>query len=189
MGRRGPKPQPAAVKEAKGNPGHRPIGADVAADAPAAAASKVAPPSWLKGKGLEVWNRIAPRLVAQRLLSQIDAETFARYCRNFARWHKMQAMLDGSGKSEFYESESAHGKLWRIHPAFSIAERLERNLLAAEDRFGLNPAERQRIFAARAAGGASGDLFNPRPAPDREPASPDSTADQSRAKSAVGLLN
>jgi hypothetical protein len=28
MGRRGPKPQPASVKQAKGNPGHRPIGAD-----------------------------------------------------------------------------------------------------------------------------------------------------------------
>ena len=61
----------------------------------------------------------------------------------------MQDVLDDEG--ETYESESAHGKLKRAHPAFLIADRLERQLLAAEDRFGLNPAERQRLYAARAA--------------------------------------
>jgi P27 family predicted phage terminase small subunit len=186
MGRRGPKPQPAAVKEAKGNPGHRPIGVDAAPAEGTAPQSKVSPPAWLKNAGLTVWNRLAPRLIAQRLLSQIDAETFARYCRNFARWHKMQAIVDRN--KEFYESESAHGKLWRIHPAFSIAERLEKNLMAAEDRFGLNPAERQRIFAARAAAGTSGDLFNPNQAA-QQPGAPHDDADQSKAKSAIGLLN
>jgi len=186
MGRRGPKPQPAVVKEAKGNPGHRPIGAD-AAPAEAATAG-VTPPTWLKSGGLEVWKRLAPRLIAQRLLSQIDAETFARYCRNFSRWHKMQAIVDKN--KEFYESESAHGKLWRIHPAFSIAERLEKNLMAAEDRFGLNPAERQRIFAARAQAGANPDLFNARPGtPSPLDAPRGDDAEQSKAKSAIGLLN
>lgn len=176
------------MKEAKGNPGHRPIGADaVSADA-AAQSSMVAAPAWLKKAGLDVWNRLAPRLVAQRLLSAVDAEAFARYCRNFARWHSMQSMLDKS--KEFYESESAHGKLWRIHPAFSIAERLERNLLAAEDRFGLNPAERQRIFAARAASAGTGDLFDRQ----RQSTTADATdqpdaVEQSKAQSAIGLLN
>lgn len=191
MGRRGPKPEPAAVKEAKGNPGHRPIGADAApADGASAQSSgAVVAPAWLKKAGLDVWNRLAPRLVAQRLLGQVDAEAFARYCRNFARWHRMQNMLDKA--KEFYESESAHGKLWRIHPAFSIAERLERNLLAAEDRFGLNPAERQRIFAARAAGAGAGDLFGdqPRQPADRPPTEGAADAEQSKSKSAIGLLN
>ena len=189
MGRRGPKPQPAVVKQAKGNPGHRPVGADAVEDAAATAVAGVTPPTWLKSGGLEVWKRMAPRLIAQRLLSQIDAETFARYCRNFSRWHKMQAIVDKN--KEFYESESQHGKLWRIHPAFSIAERLEKNLMAAEDRFGLNPAERQRIFAARAQAGANQDLFNPRPAtpaPLDAPRGADD-AEQSKAKSAIGLLN
>ena len=156
MGRRGPKPQPAAVKQAKGNPGHRPVGADplavAAADADApekALAVAAEPPLWLKGKGLKIWDRLAPRLVSMKLLSPIDAEAFGRYCRSFARWTKMQDVLDDEG--ETYESESAHGKLKRAHPAFLIADRLERQLLAAEDRFGLNPAERQRLYAARAA--------------------------------------
>ncbi|RCL02186.1 MAG: hypothetical protein JSC189_000733 [Candidatus Tokpelaia sp. JSC189] len=40
-----------------------------------------------------------------------------------------------------------------------IADRLERQLISAEDKFGLNPPEQQRIFAARAAGSNIGDLF------------------------------
>ena len=152
MGRRGPKPQPASVKAAKGNPGNRPLGADPAAPAETADLAKstqVDPPVWLKREGRKIWDRLVPRLIAMKLLSPIDAEAFARYCRNFARWLKMQEVLDKEG--ETYESESAHGKLKRCHPAFLIGDRLERQLAAAEDRFGLNPAERQRLYAARAA--------------------------------------
>jgi P27 family predicted phage terminase small subunit len=154
MGRRGPKPEPAAIKQAKGNPANRPIGADPADAASGeanekAAAPVVTAPAWLKKDGLKIWQRLAPRLVSMKLLSAIDAEAFGRYCRNFARWAKMQKVLDDEG--ETYESESAHGKLKRCHPAFLISDRLERQLLASEDRFGLNPAERQRLFAARAA--------------------------------------
>jgi P27 family predicted phage terminase small subunit len=189
MAPRGPKPEPASVKLAKGNPGHRPIGDDAAAPAVAdpQASGQVQPPVWLKRKGLEVWHRLAPQLTARRLLSQIDAETFGRYCRNFARWHKMQAMVDRN--KEFYESESAHGKLWRIHPAFSIAERLEKNLFAAEDRFGLNPAERQRIFASRAQAAGAGDLFGQVAAQAPQDGAHGNDADQSKEKSAIGFLN
>jgi P27 family predicted phage terminase small subunit len=124
-----------------------PAGAQQAEAAPAVAT--VEAPAWLRKEGLKIWERLAPRLVSMKLLSPIDAEAFGRYCRNFARWSKMQTVLDDEG--ETYESESAHGKLKRAHPAFLIADRLEKSLLAAEDRFGLNPAERQRLYAARAA--------------------------------------
>jgi P27 family predicted phage terminase small subunit len=83
-----------------------------------------------------------------KLLTIADVETFGRYCRNFARWLKLQRELDTDG--ETYVSESQHGTLKRANPAFIMADRLERMLLATEDRFGLNPAERQRIMAARA---------------------------------------
>lgn len=161
MSRRGPKPEPAAVKIAKGNPGRRPVGADpVASDA---AAVSVAPPAWLKKDALLVWKRLAPRLVALKLLTATDAETFARYCRNFARWLKMQKRLDAEG--EIYEIETASGRVRRADPAFLIGDRLERQLVSAEAVFGLNPAERQRIFAQRAAKAPDGDLFGNRDAP------------------------
>lgn len=168
MARRGPKPQPAAVKLAKGNPGRRPTGADPVENGEGPA--KVTPPSWLKTDGLAVWKRLAPRLAALKLLTETDGETFGRYCRNFARWLKMQQRLDKEG--EIYEIETASGKVRRADPAYVIGDRLERQLVAAEAVFGLNPAERQRIFAARADGAAAGlgDLFGQASAP--QPAAP-----------------
>lgn len=167
----GRKPAPAVVKEAKGNPGRRPIGTD-----PVVSVSQtggVAPPAWLKKDGLKIWNRLAPNVARLKLLTPVDAESFARYCRNLARWLKMQDVLDKEG--ETYESESAHGKLKRAHPAFLIGDRLGRLLESQEAVFGLNPAERQRIFAARSmTPDPAGDLFGgrrddaPAPPPDAE---------------------
>ena len=170
MARRGPKPEPAAVKAAKGNPGRRNIGSDpVDESVPAAAKAqpaKIDPPKWLQKEGLAIWKRIAPRLVSLKLLTQTDADTFARYCRNYARWLKMQNRLDKMG--EIYEIETASGKVRRADPAYVIGDRLERQLVSAEAVFGLNPAERQRIFAARAAKTTDpGDLFKDQPMPNQ----------------------
>ena len=179
----GRKPAPAVVKEAKGNPGRRPVGSD---PVDTSQTGGVAPPVWLKGEGLKVWNRLAPNVARLKLLTPVDAESFARYCRNLSRWLKMQDVLDKEG--ETYESESAHGKLKRAHPAFLIGDRLARLLESQEAVFGLNPAERQRIFAARSmTPDPAGDLFGPRRddvAPSaQEPAKPSPTSGP------VGLLN
>lgn len=188
--RPGPKPQSAAEREQK-EPIRSKQSKRSATPEVAAAIDGLQPPKWLKKEGLRIWQRLAPPLRDRRLLTQADAETFARYCRNFARWLKMQAELDKAG--ETYESESAHGKLKRVNPAFLIADRVERQLLAIEDRFGLNPAERQRIFAARAAGaGAPGDLFGNLPQPSEHRAG-DPAAEPAQAaepeQGPVGFLN
>lgn len=181
MGLRGPKPEPASVKRAKGNAGRRPIGDD---PVPATEFGLIKPPSWLKNEGLKIWRDIAPRQIALKLLSPNDVEAFARYCKNFAAWLKMQAILDKDGYE--YESESQHGKLRRVMPAFMVAERLEKKLEAAEDRFGRNPAERQRIFAARAGSGPAPDLFGV-PAPQQRAPQPGAAKAEIRT-SAVGFL-
>ena len=186
MGRRGPKPEPASVKLAKGNSGRRPIGADASEEQQEkniAIAPGVIPPTWLKTDGLRVWKRLAPRLIAQKLLFQIDAETFARYCKNFARWLKMQQRLDKMG--EIYEIETASGTVRRADPAYMIADRLERQLLSAEANFGINPAERQRLFAARAASSFGG-LFDGQPQP-QQPAAKTVVAEKQDA--VIGFLN
>jgi len=92
----GRKPAPAVVKEAKGNPGRRRIGAD---PVDTSQTGGVAPPSWLKGDALAVWNRLAPNVARLKLLTPVDAESFARYCRNLSRWLKMQDVLDKEGET------------------------------------------------------------------------------------------
>ena len=186
-GRRGPAPEPAAVKRAKGNSGHRPnksepIEAEAAAAIAAidANAGEIKPPSWVNPEGRVIWAEIAPRLAAMKILQSIDAHTFGRYCQDFGRWVQLQRVLDVEGTT--YESESPHGKYTRGHPAFMQADRLNRSLISMEADFALNPAARQRLFAARAQAAASPDLFNP--------TAPRSSGDASGEKtSPIGLLN
>jgi P27 family predicted phage terminase small subunit len=180
MGRR---PAPEAVKQQKAavrSTRSAPV-------IPQIEAAGIAAPDWLKDEGLAMWARLAPTLSAAKLLSGADVQTFGRYCRNFARWLKLQKELDAEG--ETYLSQSKHGDLKRANPVFLIADRVERQLLAAEDRFGLNPAERQRIFVARAAGGRTGDLF-PEP---QKPREGDPAAQKSEPAaplpSPIGMLN
>ena len=189
MGRRGPKPEAAVIKEKKGNPGHRPIGADPAPQQNTAA-KKIAlsPPSWLKErKGIEVWKRIAPRLVSLKLITTADVETFGRYCRTFSRWLEMQAKIDKQGLTRHVKSN--HGEWDRPHPLLLPCDRLEVRLQAFEACFGLNPADRQRIFAARSmsADPAAGDLFGRDQRPD-DPASRPSPPSRT-SEGPIGLLN
>ena len=178
---RGPKPAPAAIKEAKGNPGRRRIGADPVIDT--SLTGGVAPPAWLKREGLKTWARLAPNLARLKLLTPVDAESFGRYCRDLARWLKMQDRLDKMG--EVYEIVTASGTVRRPDPSFMIGDRLERTLLAYEDRFGLNPSERQRLFAARSmTPDPATDLFGRR---EDGPAAP--TPEPEKPAGPVGLLN
>lgn len=190
-GRRGPAPAPAAVKVAKGNSTRRTGDAKLRAQAAAEAdleragasitdsapqgsigggggdtvgASAIPAPDFLNAEGLKIWNDLAARLASMRILQSIDAMAFGRYCQNFGKWVKLQKRLDAEG--ETYTSESPHGTYTRAHPAFMMADRLDRQLSAAEANFALNPADRQRLFAARAAAGAGAgaggaDLFGP----------------------------
>lgn len=186
MGRR---PDPAAVKAQKAPVRSRRKPTEEAATA-VVEESGLKPPAWLKGEALEIWRRRGPGLRAARLLQAADELVFARYCRNFALWLELRKKLDAEGYT--YESESAHGKLRRADPAFLIADRVERQLLAVEDRFGMNPAERQRIFLARASGKASGDLFDPAQASSgpsgQTPASPAAAAAASKPAKPAGFL-
>lgn len=197
MGSRGPKPDPDQVKDQKAPVRSRhqsePLVRGAVDDAPpeqvsAATVAVVTPPKWLKSDGLRIWKRLAPTLRAAKLLTVADAETFGRYCRNFARWLDLQKRLDEGG--EFYEITTASGTVRRADPAFTMADRIERMLLAVEDRFGLNPAERQRIMAARSNTGVPGDLFS-QPGKDRRPGDPAAQATPAAEpeESPIGLLN
>lgn len=183
---RGPKPQAAAVKAQKSpvrserKPKVAPSGETVTV-----ADGKGAAPAWLTGEGLAIWKRMAPGLRSARLLQAPDELAFARYCRNFAAWLKLRKALDKDGFT-YDASTTTGGTLRRADPNFLIADRLERQLLAVEDRFGLNPAERQRLIAARAQHGTGG-LFD---APPERPAGATPPAEPAKAMDApTGFLN
>lgn len=184
---RGRKPKPEAVK-AQRAPVRSKRQPKAQADSATVEIGGLRAPDWLEAEALAEWMRLAPTLQGAKLLTATDATAFARYCRNLARWLKMQKALDADG--EIYTVTTQSGTVHRPRPEFMIADRLERQLLAAEDRFGLNPAERQRIMAARAQTGVSGDLFDQPQAAKREgdPATPAARPAQPLG-SPIGMLN
>jgi P27 family predicted phage terminase small subunit len=163
----------------------------IAATQPVVPAATGVAPAWLKGEGLKIFQRMAPLLRTMKLLTEADVPAFARYCKHYSRWLELQKRLDKEG--DIYEIETASGKVRRADPAFTMADRLDRMMLAFEDRFGLNPAERQRIMAARANTGTPGDLFGgasgkePERRPD-DPAAPPAEPAQP-IEGPIGLLN
>ena len=159
---RGRKRQPEAIREAKA-----PVRSKRKAAPPKPQALSlgdgIAAPKFRDVEAVKVWNALAPQLVALRLLAGPDVPAFARYCRLAARFEQASKILDDEGLT--YESVSAHGTLKRAHPAAMLEMRYSRELASLEASFGLNPADRQRIFAerSRVGGGAPSDLFSDRP--------------------------
>lgn len=180
---RGRKPKPEAVRAQLEPVRSRRKPAAKATDSEAVLVGGVAPPKSVKGFALELWNRLAPTLILAKLLSTPDVPAFARYCRLSARWEEAEKTVDEEGLT--YESESAHGKLKRAHPAAMLSMRYSRELLSLETQFGLLPAERQRIMANRAQTGVTGDLFAQSAKDQAQPQAPKPAV----PNSPVGLLN
>lgn len=76
MAQRGPKPKAAALKVLTGNPGKRDIPAE-----PEFSTGELVPPKWLKGWGLEEWNRIVPELERLGLARNVSYSNLAGLCR------------------------------------------------------------------------------------------------------------
>lgn len=180
---RGRKPKQSAVKDQVAAVRSR-RKAPVAEAVATVTVGGVAPPKSVKGLGLALWNKLAPSLVMAKLLTPSDVPAFARYCRLTARWEEAEATIDKEGLT--YESDSTHGKLKRAHPATMISLRYSRELMALETQFGLLPAERQRIMAARAQTGVTGDLFAAKPDAAETNAPPPPSG---QAGTPLGLLN
>lgn len=177
---RGRKPQPAATRAVKAAVRSRRKPNAPAAE-PAVALGDVVAPAKLGGLAVQVWNALAPQLVASKLLTALDVPAFSRYCRLTARFEQAARVIDDEGLT--YESVSAHGTLKRHHPAALLEMRYSRELANLEASFGLNPGDRQRIFAERARVGGQGSLFPGEQRPQAEDASPARTDD-----SPIGIL-
>lgn len=160
---RGPRPEPAAIKRAKGNPGRRPIAEPEKSEA-AVVVGKLQPPAWLNTAAnvknararrltaltLEIWNRTAPLVDRLRLIQGTDLEALGRWCRYMAEWIEYTRDLDRNGAT--YETSSPHvEKMVRLNPAAHLRRAAELALKELEDRLGFSPSARLRLYQQLAA--------------------------------------
>lgn len=85
MGKRGPKPDPKALRVFKGDPGHRKRARHDGEVEPPALAGAPDAPDWIGDARVgrvaaEVWAELAPHLQAVDLLRAIDTGALASYC-------------------------------------------------------------------------------------------------------------
>lgn len=76
MGRRGPQPQPTALKIERGNPGQRPLNHEE----PELAAPETTIPAGMTGRAKAEWLRLVEELTTKGVLTVGDMHGFEQYC-------------------------------------------------------------------------------------------------------------
>lgn len=137
MGKRGPKPEPKALKLFKGTRYKRPD----AVDAPGVSACPV-PPKWLGSFGSLKWHEVAPHLMQVGLLSVIDGGALAQYCAAWDEYHEADALVRANGLT--YTSDKGN---ILANPAVSIRQKARAAIRQWGGEFGLSPAARVSIPA------------------------------------------
>ncbi len=152
MGRRAQSPE---LKEARGNPGKRPI----KKISTVVAHIKLQRPSWLTDAlAKKVWDQLLGSL---HFLRESDGNVFGRYCVYLADWVTATKEIKASGGSVYTTSSQHVQDMLRINPWFTVRSRLEDDLVKLEEKLGLTPLDRQKIIAnlAHAAQMPTGDLW------------------------------
>lgn len=151
--RRGPKPQPRALRLLSGSHlerlnEHEPL-------PPAGAPTK---PAYLEGLASEEWDRLADDLYGMGVLTVADTESLAAYCVAYARWRKAEADLDDAiAKARANRKdktrgaalmETTNGNLVQ-NPLIGIANTARRDMMRLATEFGLSPSSRTLLEAGK----------------------------------------
>lgn len=90
------------------------------------------------------------------VLSRIDGNALARYCRLWSRWKKVEQFIDKHGDTYPIKDDSGKIKCLMPFPQVAIAHKLAGLLGRLEQEFGLTPSARSRIAVPpRTGNGAS----------------------------------
>jgi P27 family predicted phage terminase small subunit len=131
MGRRGPKPEPKALKLFKGTRFKRPDSVE-----PPQSAIPT-PPEWLGLHGRAKWVEVGPHLAAVGLFASIDGGALAQYCAAWDEFHDADQLVRENGMT--YTSDKGNHL---ANPAVSIRQKARQAIRQWGGEFGLSPAAR-----------------------------------------------
>lgn len=118
------------------------------ANARAPAASSVPlppPPKTLSPRQKRAWKELAALIDPLRITSSADVVAFREMTRCLAMIDQADAELQASGGSLTYETITESGVTFRKRPEIEIIATFEKLLDAKLARFGLTPAEREKV--------------------------------------------
>jgi P27 family predicted phage terminase small subunit len=143
MGRRGPRPTPSAIKQARGT-----YRSDRAAGNEAKPIGTPKCPAWLNADAKKEFRRLVKVLGGMGLLGEADQNALARYASTWVRWRQALQMIEKGGEVTVYKDEN--GRVKAVQPAAfaAIARGLAEQLDKLEASFGMTPSARSRIEVA-----------------------------------------
>ena len=137
MGTTGPTPKPTALKVLQGNPGKRAL----PKGEPKPDAGRLpSAPRWLSDEAKREWKRLAPRLHAVGLLTEVDGLALAMLCEAFAQYMTAKTVVDSEGLLLVSEKGNSYQ-----HPAAGLMTQARGELMKWAREFGMTPAARSRI--------------------------------------------
>lgn len=140
---RGRRALPDEVKALKGNPGKRRLILDQADQD----TGPIKAPSYVTTvMEREIFKRVSAQLSSVRFIKATDSDALARWAVWMAKWVDIKKRLSTKKADVYYETKSRHGKMLRAHPLYASMIQIDKQLMALEDRIGLNPTSRQAIL-------------------------------------------
>ncbi len=146
--------KPSADHAARGNPGKR---ARNRQEPDPDYLDDMTAPAWLPEPARAVWSEYAPKMRKAKILTVIDVEPFARWCRLVVRiriasndLERLGVMVERapSGEKAVVEKDADKAKAAPAHvinQLVYVESMLLKQLLALEREFGMTPAARTRV--------------------------------------------
>ncbi|MEK6676576.1 MAG: phage terminase small subunit P27 family [Planctomycetota bacterium] len=142
MGRRGPKPTPTSLLKLRGSKLVTANREAAEVNGPDGTPDR---PKWLDLDAKAKWDQLVPRLQMMRVLTLIDEDALARYCRLWSRWRKAEEFIERKGDMYPLRDDKANLKCFVQWPQVAIAHKLAQQLTRLEQEFGMTPSARTRI--------------------------------------------
>ncbi len=96
-----------------------------------------------------MWDHLLPMLDGMGVLTRVDGNALARYCRLWSRWRKAEEFIDGKGEMYPLKDDKGGVKCFMQWPQVAIANKLAQQLTRLEQEFGMTPSARSRIQIER----------------------------------------
>lgn len=145
MGKRGPRPEPTALKILKGNPSKRPLNDDEPLPDPSVPRC----PSWLDDEAKAKWKQIVPQLKEMGVLTRIDSDALVMLCTAWSRWKDAEEFIEKHGNSypSYTTDEDGKKVLKNLNqfPEVTIAKNLYQVVNRLHGEFGMTPSSRSSI--------------------------------------------
>lgn len=147
---KGRKPQPIALRIARGNPGKRRI--DTSTLQPATLAPD--PPPHFTGEALAEWQRVTTELLALGVIARIDRPALAAFCSAWARFVEADRQVRELGP--IVKSPSGFPIQ---NPHLAVLNKATEQITKLCAEFGFTPSSRSRIHPATAQAPDAFDAF------------------------------